>query len=154
MKISQRNQKENLTARVAARPGMVGEEITTVMVEGHTETKNAVKAAGDMVVKTRLGEQHIINAKTFAKRCEVDPSNPKQYRPKGGAQESIKISQDIEFKAPWGEYMTLKSSGFLSISGRETSDIYGIQQKEFNHTYSKCDKNGNIIPLPTNNRER
>lgn len=53
----------------------------------------------------------------------------------------------MEFKAPWGEDMSIKAGGVLNITGRETGDIYGIQRKEFNETYGPCDKNGTIIDI-------
>lgn len=132
------------TARITAREGIVGEEIVTRMKDGHEETKNTVKEEGDMVVRNPNGEEYIIDAKTFAKKYEKDPSNPEQYRPKGGAQLFIPVREDIEFKAPWGEEMSIKSGGMLNISGRETGDIYGIQKEEFYQTYAPSDENGNI----------
>jgi len=130
------------TARIQARKGFPGEEIITIMKDGHTETKNIVKK-GDMVVTNPDGEQYIISGDTFSKKYEIDPNNPKQYRPKGGAQEFIPVQEDITFTAPWGEEMNIKKGGMLNISGRETGDIYGIQKDEFEKTYARCDKNGN-----------
>lgn len=141
------------TARIKARPGVVGEEIVTVMADGHTETKNTVKE-GDMVAKNPSGEEYIIDAKTFAKKYELDPANPKQYRPKGGAQEFLVLKEDVQFTAPWGEKMDIKAGGVLNVSGRNSGDIYGIQRKEFNETYAPCDKNGNILPSPTMQAQR
>ena len=136
------------TARITAREGKVGEEIVTRMADGHEETRNTVKAEGDMVAKNPNGEEYIIDAKTFAKKYEVDPANPKQYRPKGGAQEFLFLQEDVQFTAPWGEEMDIKAGGVLNVTGRDSGDIYGIQRKEFNQTYAMCDKQGNILPSP------
>ena len=87
------------------------------------------------------------------KRSEKDPANPELYRPKGGAQEFLFLKEDVEFIAPWGEKMSVKKGGVLSISGRGTGDIYGIQRDEFNKTYKPCDKNGNIIKIIPRTRE-
>ncbi len=135
------------TARITARPGKIGEEVITRMAGGYQETKNTVKEAGDMIARNPSGEEYIIPAKTFAKKYEIDPSNPKLYRPKGGAQEFLFLQEDVEFKAPWGEEMSIKAGGVLNITDRATGDIYGIQRKEFNETYGPCDKNGTIIPV-------
>lgn len=142
------------TARIKARAGVVGEEIVTRMADGHEETRNTVKAEGDMVAKNPNGEEYIIDAKTFAKRYEVDPANPAQYRPKGGAQEFLFLKEDVQFTAPWGEEMDIKSGGVLNVTGRESGDIYGIQRKEFNQTYAMCDKQGNILPMPSVQRTK
>ena len=79
-----------------------------------------------MVVRNPNGEEYIIDAKTFAKKYEKDPSNPEQYRPKGGAQLFIPVREDIEFKAPWGEEMSIKSGGMLIFPGarREISMVF------------------------------
>lgn len=135
------------TARITAREGVVGEEIVTKMADGHQETKNVVKEKGDMVATNPNGEQYIIDAKTFAKKYEIDPANPKQYRPKGGAQEFLFLKEDVQFTAPWGEEMDIKAGGVLNISGRDSGDIYGIQRKEFNETYAQCDKQGTPLRI-------
>ena len=142
------------TARIKARAGVVGEEVVTKMADGHEETRNTVKEEGDMVARNPNGEEYIIDAKTFAKRYEVDPANPAQYRPKGGAQEFLFLKEDVQFTAPWGEEMDIKAGGVLNISGRESGDIYGIQRKEFNQTYAMCDKKGNILLKPTVQRTK
>lgn len=133
------------TARISARPGKVGEEIVTKMQNGHVETRNTIQKKGDMVATNPGGEQYIIDAETFQKRYEVDPANPKQYRPKGGAQEFLPATERLRFLAPWGEWMDIQAGGVLNISGRAKGDIYGIQATEFADTYGRCDKNGTIL---------
>lgn len=133
------------TARIQAREGVVGEEIVTKMADGHTETVNRVKSEGDMVATNPNGEQYIIDAATFKKKYEVDPANPAQYRPKGGAQQFLFLKEDVQFTAPWGEVMDIKAGGVLNITSRD--DIYGIQKKEFNQTYAMCDRTGTPIKL-------
>ncbi len=142
------------TARIKAREGVVGEEIVTKMADGHTETTNSVKAEGDMVATNPSGEQYIIDAATFKKKYEVDPANPQQYRPKGGAQQFLFLKEDVQFTAPWGEKMDIKAGGVLNITGRESGDIYGIQRKEFNETYAMCDKNGTPLQMPFGQKQR
>ena len=127
-------------AWISARPGKVGEEIVTVMKDNHKETKNTVKNEGDMVVTNPSGEQYIIEAKTFAKKYEIDPHNPERYRPIGGLQEFMILKENVMFEAPWGEQMMIKKGGALNVTNMD--EIYGIQQSEFNETYVPCDKDG------------
>lgn len=130
------------SARISARPGKVGEKITTVMKDRHKETTNTVKNEGDMVATNPNGEQYIIDAKTFAKKYEIDPKNPDKYRPTGGPQEFMTLGENVMFKAPWGEQMMIKKGGVLNVTNMD--DIYGIQQAEFQETYAPCDKDGNF----------
>lgn len=130
------------SARIKARPAKAGEVVVTKTANGVEETKNTAKE-GDMIAKNPGGEEYIINAATFAKKYEVDPSNPEQYRPKGGAQKFITLKDDLSFPAPWGEQMNIKAGGVLNISNLD--DIYGIQKEEFKDTYKRCDKDGNIF---------
>ncbi len=133
------------TARIQARVGIIGEIVTTVMKDGLKETQNQVKEKGDMVATNPGGEHYIIDAKTFAKKYELDPANKKLYRPKGGAQKFLVVKEDVEFVAPWGEKMNIKAGGVLNITNLD--DIYGIQKDEFEQTYALCDKNGVIVNL-------
>ena len=64
------------------------------------------------------------------------------------------MKEDVQFKAPWGEDMDIKSGGVLNITGRESGDIYGIQRKEFNQTYAMCDKQGTPIRMPITQRTK
>ena len=143
------------TARMSARPGIVGEKIVTTLANGHQETVNVAKA-GDMVATNPGGEQYIISAETFKKKYEIDPNNLKVYRPKGGAQQFLRLHEDIDFVAPWGEDMHMKSGDFINVTDREKGDIYGICQKEFFETYGQCTPDGKLLPrmMPGNQINR
>lgn len=136
------------TARISARPGVPGEKIVTMLANGHQETTNVVKD-GDMVATNPGGEQYIISAETFKKKYEIDPNNPKVFRPKGGAQQFLRLTEDIDFKAPWGEDMHMKKGDFINITDRDKGDIYGIAQKEFFETYGQCTPDGKLLPTNT-----
>lgn len=133
------------TARISARPGIPGEKITTTLANGHQETVNVAKA-GDMVATNPGGEQYVIKAETFKKKYEIDPDNPKVFRPKGGAQQFLQLNEDIDFVAPWGEDMHMKSGDFINVTDREKGDIYGIAKKEFFDTYGQCTPDGKLLP--------
>jgi len=129
-------------ARISARKGILGEEIKTIMADGLEETVNTVQADpnnGELgwVVTNPGGEQYIVPDETFKKKYEVDPENPEMYKPKGGPVMAMQIWDNISFKAPWGEMMNIRAGGYLIINS--DTDIYGIQEEEFNNTYKFTD---------------
>ena len=136
------------TARITAREGVPGETIVTKLENGHVETTNPNIEKGDMVVTNPGGEQYVVKADVFKKKYEIDPDNPKQYRPTGGAQQFLRLQEDLDFKAPWGEDMHMKKGDFINVTGRDTGDIYGIAQKEFFSTYGQCTPEGKLLPTP------
>lgn len=132
------------TARIQARPGKIGEQITTVLANGTIETKNVAKE-GDMIATNPGGEQYIIPAETFQKKYEADPTKAGQYRPKGGPQSFIRLTEDVAFRASWGEDMVIKAGGVLNVTNPQA--VYGIAGDEFKSTYAPCDKNGHILTI-------
>lgn len=130
-------------ARITARQGKDGEEVVTMMQNGLEETRNVVsldEKTGEpgWIVTNPGGEQYIVSDSVFKKKYEIDPENPEQYKPKGGPVLSVKVEEDIEFAAPWGEMMRIEAGGSLIVNGR--NDIYGIQAKEFEDTYKSTGK--------------
>lgn len=130
-------------ARISAEQGVLGETIITTMKSGLEETTNTVKADEngntDWVVTNPDGEKYIVNNSVFQKKYEIDLQNPNVYKPKGGPVLAMQLNENIAFLAPWGESMKINQGGFLILSG--TSDIYGIQESEFNNTYANTEKN-------------
>jgi hypothetical protein len=127
------------SARVYARVGIVGEKIITTLKDGLVETINVVKADEetnnpDWVVCNPDGERYIVTDVVFNKKYELDAINPKMYKPKGGPVNVAQIYENIQFLAPWGEIMKIRTGGFIVINSE--TDIYGIQEQEFNNTYS------------------
>ena len=137
------------TARIKAREGVPGETIVTKLENGHKETENPNIEKGDMVVTNPGGEQYVVKADVFKKKYEIDPDNNAQYRPKGGAQQFLRLQEDLDFKAPWGQDMHMKKGDFINVTSRDTGDIYGIARKEFFSTYGQCTKEGKLLPTPT-----
>lgn len=129
------------TAWIKARKGFPGEEIITKMANGLTETKNVVKK-GDWIITNPDGESYIMPEETLQKKYEMDPAQKGVWRPKGGPQKMLSVTEDISFKAPWGEDMKIAKGGMLNISGMDQGDIYGIQPAEFKKTYAPCDEKG------------
>ncbi|MBQ8481244.1 MAG: hypothetical protein IJ532_01760 [Alphaproteobacteria bacterium] len=133
------------TARIKARPGVPGETIVTKLADGHKETENPNIETGDMVVTNPGGEQYVVKAETFKKKYEIDPDNPEQYRPTGGAQQFLRLKEDIDFKVSWGE-QSMRKGDFINITARASGDIYGVGQKEFFDTYGQCTQDGKLLP--------
>ena len=130
-------------ARIHARQGTLNEEVITKMANGLEETRNTVKLdekTGNpgWIVTNPDGEEYIVEDSVFKAKYEIDPENPKQYKPKGGPVLSAKIGEHIQFQAPWGETMKIEAGGSLILNG--PSDIYGIQKDEFEHTYASTGK--------------
>lgn len=130
-------------ARISAEQGVLGETIITTMKSGLEETTNTVKADEngntDWVVTNPDGEKYIVNNSVFQKKYEIDLQNPNVYKPKGGPVLAMQLNENIAFLAPWGEIMKINQGGYLILSG--PSDIYGIQESEFNNTYANTEKN-------------
>ena len=129
---------------IKVRKGVIGEEIVTrTGSEGdYVETKNVVKTSEDVIATGTNGEQWIIDGKKFTERYIEDQKNPGTFKPNAGPQKFMEVHEDISFKAPWGENMTIASGGYLNIT--KLDEIYGIQKDEFEKTYKLCDENGNV----------
>lgn len=128
--------------RIFARKGILDEEIKTIMANGLNETINFVKIDPetnevDWVVTNPGGEQYIVKNSVFRKKYEIDPEDPKKYKPKGDPVLATRINENICFKAPWGETMYIKSGGYLIVNSE--TDIYGIQEEAFLQTYKFVD---------------
>lgn len=142
--------RKNVT--VGMRPAIPGEEITTIMNDGHVETKNTAKE-GQVVIKNPAGEQYLIDGKKFEDRYEysknpsVDDDGFVSYDAKGNPMKIIRLNQDenVEFIAPWGEVMRIQGGGVIVFNG--PTDIYGIQPKEFAQTYKPCSQDGRLYSI-------
>ncbi len=136
-------------ARVYAEQGVPGQEIQTVMKNGLVEVAGVVKADAqgnpDWIVTNPDGEKYAVPHAKFIKRYELEVGADGKHAPTGSPIEAIQVNEDITFDVPWGENgapipFNLNGGGYLVISN--LSDIYGIQQDEFNHTYASCNQQG------------
>lgn len=107
-----------------------GELVTTVLADGHTETKNAAMA-GDYVVTGVNGEQYVIKESVLEKK--YDHIEGTHYRTKPVEVQGFFAKSDCYFKASWGETMHMRTGDFIVCNSPE--DVYGIAQKEFYATY-------------------
>lgn len=124
---------------IKARKGIVGEKISTIMLNGVHETDNTVSQDKDgnvdWVVTNITGEQYVMKDAVFNEKYEPVENSCDVFKPKGKPIVAGKVNEDISFIAPWGEIMNLVSGGHLVFS--DMNDIYGVQEEEFNRTYKK-----------------
>jgi hypothetical protein len=128
------------TAQVIAFSTNVGEQVATIMKNGHVVTTNTAKA-GDRRIVNPSGEQYLISADKFAARYNAT-EKPTIYIPKAAPIQITRLAENVEFVAPWGELMQIRAGGVLATtdtanpSGIGRNDVYGIQKEEFAETYS------------------
>ena len=132
------------TATITARPAVPGEKIITKLSDGHTETENTNINPGDMLIKNPTGELYVIKADVFKARYEKVPNSENLYRPKSLPQKLVRLTEDVVFKAPWGEDQHMRKGDFINITNID-KDIYGIAQKELFNTHTQCTSDGKLL---------
>jgi len=142
-KEGKRYKKKSLIRAKKATPGI---EIVTKTSDGR-ETKNTA-SEGDWLVEnqTSSSELYLVKAETFTKKYQLVQSLERgwgAYQPKGevlGYQlknedlEFFKVSNVLEFQAPWKDTMVVREGDFLVVPP-EQDEIYRIAKKEFGETY-------------------
>lgn len=140
-------------ARIIALQGNVGEKITSWSVDSdgkeiqekvaevQADKKNnklpwiatKVDEQGNVIIDNNgRPNQWIIDDTKFNQKYEIDPANPSLYRPKGGPQVFVQISDNIILNQ-WGSDMKIASGGYINITN--VDDMYGISQRDFEDTY-------------------
>lgn len=76
--------------------------------------------------------QWIIEDSKFKDKYEIDPVSPSLYKPKGGPQVFIQITENITLNQ-WGSDMQIAAGGYINITN--PNDMYGISKRDFNDTY-------------------
>lgn len=88
---------------------------------------------GDVVVDNNgHTNEWIIADSTFVKKYEEDMANPGLFKPKGGPQVFVQISDNIILNQ-WGSDMKIASGGYINITNPDY--MYGISQRDFVDTY-------------------
>lgn len=145
-------------ARISARQGMVGETVISWSVDDFGEPVKEKVARVELDEKTnepgwiatKVNEnmdtvidknghfnKWIIPDSTFKKKYEIDPDNPKFFKPKGGTQIFVQITDNIILNQ-WGSDMKIAAGGFINIT--DVCDMYGISQRDFEDTYKFTDQ--------------
>ncbi len=142
--------------RIIARPGVLGEEVTTWSVDAEgkpivervskVKEDEETKETGWVVCKAdETGKpiidanghtnEWIISAPTFHKKytqTEVDGL----YQPVGGPQLFVELPINVIIEQ-WGERMKIAAGGYLNVTNLD--DIYGISRRDFEDTYKFTD---------------
>lgn len=139
------------TARIAARKGIPGEEITTWSQDADGNPlieKTATISQADGIVEwvvSKIDEkgaflidqnghnnQWIIDNSTFLRKYEADSGNPGIYKPVGGPQKFVRLSEAIHI-LQWGDEWNVDAGGYINITVQ--NDYYVISERDFNDTY-------------------
>lgn len=125
------------TAQVKAeRVGAGTEVVTLVQGEDGTLLHEATKTAGPdggYVVTNPTGEQYLVDVKKFESVYEGTGVEG-VFAPIPDPRKVVPVEQNVSFEAPWGGAMRIQSGGVLVHGG--VHDIYGINPKEYQETYS------------------
>lgn len=145
-------------ARIIARQGNVGETVISwsVDAQGNEIQEKVAQVQIDEQtnqpgwIATKVDEQGnviidnnghsnewIIADSTFKKKYEIDPKNASLYRPKGGPQIFVQITDNIILNQ-WGSDMQIAAGGYINITN--VDDMYGISQRDFEDTYKFTDE--------------
>lgn len=143
--------------RIIARRGIIGETIVSWSVDsngneiqekiaqiqadpktnqpGWVVTK--VDRQGNIMIDSNgHSNQWIIDDTTFKNKYEIDDENPNLFKPKGGPQIFVQISENIILNQ-WGSDMQIAAGGYINITN--INDMYGISQRDFKDTYKFID---------------
>ncbi len=145
-------------ARIAARPGVEGEKVTSWSVDqdGNPIVEKVAYVSLDEKTKkpgwvaTKLGDdlqpvvdknghknQWIIGDEKFQKKYELDRTGEYTiFRPTGGVQIFVQITEDIIVQQ-WGEEMKIAKGGYINITN--VNDMYAISKRDFDDTYRFVD---------------
>lgn len=144
-------------ARIIARQGTPGETVVSwsvdfqgneiqekvaqIQVDDKTNQPGWIATKtdeqGNIIVDSNgNSNQWIIDDSTFKKKYEIDPANPGLYKPKGGVQIFVQITDNIILNQ-WDSDMKIAAGGYINITNID--DMYGISQRDFEDTYRFTD---------------
>ena len=152
-------------ARIIARPGKLGETVIswvvgkdgkelkekedTVKLDDKTGTPGWVATKADeqgypVIDKNGHLNQWIIDDSTFTKKYEMDTTTSNLYKPIGGPQIFVQLTDNIILEQ-WGSEMKVEAGGFVNITN--VDDMYAISKKDFDDTYKQTGKEISIKTL-------
>lgn len=134
---------------VQAEPAQLGQEVDTnprAIVDGKaytfSETKQVIQQkhldAGSVLVHNPDGEVYVVKGEKFAKTYEATEDG---YRPVDGPKKFVTVTEDICFKAPWGEMIYAPKGSKLCVEYLESRDVYSVTNSAFNSTYKEVEQN-------------
>ena len=143
--------------RIIARVGVVGEKVISWNVDeagnpieevveevkldsktgnpGWVVTKTSEN--GDIIIDNNGHDNSwIISDTNFRKKYEIENEELGLFKPTGGIQTFVRISENITFPK-WGSAMKIAVGGYLNITNLD--DIYGVSKRDFDDTYRIID---------------
>lgn len=136
-------------AVVSAKPAVLGEEVDTNprceingKVYTFSETKRVIAQKdldnNSVLVQNPDGEVYVVKGEKFAKTyeaCEVG------YRAVDSEKKFVTVTENICFKAPWGEMIYSPKGSKLCVEYLDSRDIYSVTNSAFNATYAEVEMN-------------
>ncbi len=130
-------------ARVQAEQATEETPVVTILQDGTKETINTAMP-GDWIVTNPGGEKYVVPDAKFPKKYEPAPElGDGWFKPSGGVQKFLELSEDTSFVCSWNEEQFIAAGGMINVTCLD--DIYGIARQEFFGTYKECDEDGNFI---------
>ncbi len=138
--------KAEKTGYVIAREVMQQESFTVWTENGNVEGHETADIGEFILTRANKNGSPVIDKaghtnswkvtreKFVAKYDAEHPIADGVYKPAGGEQTFVKVTDDICFTAPWGEVQNIISGGYLNVT--DPKDVYGIAAEEFAETYT------------------
>ena len=140
-------------ARIAARKGDPGEWVISWSVdsEGRPVLEKRAQVScdsktgeidwvvvkiddtGEVIVDTNGNKNEwIMGDRTFRKKYEEDMNHPGIYKPVGGPQKFMKLTEPVTIQQ-WGQEMNVDKGGYINVT--DPKDVYVISGRDFGDTY-------------------
>lgn len=135
-------------ARVQARPAVLGEVVDTrprCVVDGKVyfleETQQTIAQKHidkeSVVVANPDGETYVVAGDKFVKKYEATGDG--SYMAIEGPKKFVTVTENICFKAPWGEMIYSPAGSKLCIEYLDSRDIYSVTNSAFESTYQETE---------------
>ena len=136
------------SARIKARQGKVGEEITTILPSGLKEVGGVVRESEQTgrpgwIATNPGGEEYIIEDHDFQALYMADPEHPGEFKKKVPAL-AVQIDENVAFSNKWGEEFKVEAGGYLvfhdGARGLLGTGAYGVDKDAWAQTYEPTGK--------------
>ncbi len=118
------------------------DEILETKMGTFVETLN-IAQQGDWKITTSQGDQYFLSAEKFKRFYEPDPQREGFYLPKKRVVKMLEITEPIRLRAPWSAMQYMPAGSKLAFLSED--DFYAIHPKNFEASYVRTDKNGNLL---------
>ena len=81
-----------------------------------------------------LRTSELLQKRPSVKKYEDDPEHPGVFKPKGGPQKFVKVSEAIKINQ-WGGEMNVDAGGYINVTNPD--DMYIISGRDFADTYKE-----------------